>query len=158
MYPTYLLTYLLTPLSRVLFEKLTGSAASQEIPRIFGTRRFITVLTSARHLSLSWANSIQSSQPPPTSWRSILILSSHLNIILPSPVVSFPQVSPPEPCAPLSPAPYAPHTPLISLCILRTHIIKENFRIVIGKFHFGPTYHTTNMGKWCWERTMWVRL
>ena len=46
-------TYLLTPWSRVLLEKLTGSAASQEIPRIFGTRRFITVLTSARHLSLS---------------------------------------------------------------------------------------------------------
>ena len=47
------LTYLLTPWSRVLLEKLTGSAASQEIPRIFGTRRFITVLTIARHLSLS---------------------------------------------------------------------------------------------------------
>jgi hypothetical protein len=31
---TYLLTYLLTPRSRVLLEKLTGSAASQEIPRI----------------------------------------------------------------------------------------------------------------------------
>jgi len=44
---------LLTPCSRVLLEKLTGSAASQEIPRIFGTPRFITVLTSARHLSLS---------------------------------------------------------------------------------------------------------
>jgi len=73
---TPLPTYLLTPWSRVLLEKLTGSAASQEIPRIFGTRRFITVLTSARHLSLFWANSIQSSQPPPTSWRSILILSS----------------------------------------------------------------------------------
>ena len=28
----YLLTYLLTPWSRVLREKLTGSAASQEIP------------------------------------------------------------------------------------------------------------------------------
>jgi len=50
---TYTLTYLLTPWSRVLLEKLTGSAASKEIPRIFGTRRFITVLTSARHLSLS---------------------------------------------------------------------------------------------------------
>ena len=50
---SYLLTYLLTPWSRVLLEKLTGSAASQEIPRIFGTRRFITVLTSARHQSLS---------------------------------------------------------------------------------------------------------
>ena len=48
-----LLYYLLTPRSRVLLEKLTGSAASQEIPRIFGTRRFITVLTNARHLSLS---------------------------------------------------------------------------------------------------------
>ena len=48
-----LLTYLLTPWSRVLLEKLTGSAASQEITRIFGTRRFITVPTSARHLSLS---------------------------------------------------------------------------------------------------------
>ena len=42
-----------TSWSRVVLEKLTGSAASQEIPRIFGTRKFITVLTSARHLSLS---------------------------------------------------------------------------------------------------------
>ena len=67
-----------------LLEKLTGSAASQEIPRIFGTQKFLTVLTSARHLSLSWANSIQSPQPPPTSWRSILILSSHLRLGLPS--------------------------------------------------------------------------
>ena len=46
-------SYLLTPWSRGLLEKLTGSAASQEIPRVFGTRRLITVLTSARQLSLS---------------------------------------------------------------------------------------------------------
>ena len=106
------LTHLLTPCSRVLLEKLTGSAASQEIPHIFGTRRFITVLTSAHQPSLSWSKSIQSSQPPLTSWRSILILSSHLCLGLPS--GSFPQVSPPEPCTPLSPAPYAPHAPPIS--------------------------------------------
>jgi hypothetical protein len=49
----YLLTYLLTPWSRALLEKLTGFAASQEIPRIYGARKFITVLTSARQLSLS---------------------------------------------------------------------------------------------------------
>ena len=67
--------------------ELTGSAASQEIPRIFGTLRFLTVFTSARHLSLSWANSIQSPKPPPTSWRSILILSSHLRLGLPSGLV-----------------------------------------------------------------------
>jgi len=82
--PKGLFTYLLTPWSRVLLEKLTGSAASQEIPRIFGTRSFITVLTSVRHLSLSWANSIQSPQPPPNSWRPILILSSHLRLGFPN--------------------------------------------------------------------------
>jgi hypothetical protein len=43
----------LTPWSRALLEMLTGFAASQEIPRIYGTRKFITVLTSARYLSLS---------------------------------------------------------------------------------------------------------
>ena len=47
----YLLTYLLTPWSRAPLEKLTGSAASQEIPRIFGTRRFLTVPTSANLLT-----------------------------------------------------------------------------------------------------------
>jgi hypothetical protein len=48
------LTYLLTPWSRVLPEKLTRDfAASQEIPRIYGTRKSLTVPTSARHLSLS---------------------------------------------------------------------------------------------------------
>jgi hypothetical protein len=45
--------HLLTPWGRVLLEKLTGFAASQEIPRIYGTRKFITVFTSVRHLSLS---------------------------------------------------------------------------------------------------------
>ena len=47
-------------------------------------QKFITVLTSARHLSLSWANSIQSPQPLPISWRSILILSSHIRLGLPN--------------------------------------------------------------------------
>jgi hypothetical protein len=44
-----LLTYVLAPWSRVLLEKPTGFAASQEIPRIYRTRKLITVLTSARH-------------------------------------------------------------------------------------------------------------
>jgi hypothetical protein len=57
-------TYLLTSWSRVL-EKLTGFATSQEFPRIYETRKFMTVFTSARHLSLSWARSIQSPPPRP---------------------------------------------------------------------------------------------
>ena len=115
-WPKHVVDYLLTPWRRDLLEKLTGSAGSREIPRNFGTRMFITVIRSARHLSLSWANSIQSPQPPPTSWRSILILSSHLRLGLLN--GSFPQVSPPEPCTPLSPAPYAPHASPISLSLI----------------------------------------
>ena len=45
---------------------------------------FITAFTSARHLSLSWARSIQSMPSHPTSCRSILIFSSHLRLGLPS--------------------------------------------------------------------------
>jgi len=48
-----LLTYLLTPWSRVLLEKLTGLQLVKKFPAFYGTRRFITALTSASHLSLS---------------------------------------------------------------------------------------------------------
>jgi hypothetical protein len=44
-------TYLLTPWSRVLLEKLTGLQLVKKFPAFYGTRRFITALTSARHLS-----------------------------------------------------------------------------------------------------------
>ena len=67
-----LLTYLLTPWSCVLLEKLTGFHLVKKFPTFYGTRRFITVLTSSRHLSLSWGSSIQSRPPHPTSCRSIL--------------------------------------------------------------------------------------
>jgi hypothetical protein len=47
----YLLTYLLTPWSRVFLEKLTVNfAASQEIPRIYETRKSLTVHTNALYL------------------------------------------------------------------------------------------------------------
>jgi len=57
---TYLLTYWLTPWSIVLFENLTSFQLVKKFPTFYGTRRFITVPTSARHLSVSWAISIQS--------------------------------------------------------------------------------------------------
>ena len=80
---TYLLTYLLTPWCRVLLEKLTGLQPVKKFPTFHRTRRFITALTSVRHLSLSWASPIQSICPHPTSWRSILILSTYLRLGLP---------------------------------------------------------------------------
>ena len=59
-------------------------AASQKFPAFHGTRRFITALTSVRHMSLSWASPFQSIYAHPTSWRSTLILSTHLSLGLPS--------------------------------------------------------------------------
>ena len=70
-------TYLLTPRSTVLLKTLTGSQLLKKSPAFYGTRRFITAFTSACHLSLSRASSIQSI--PPSHFLKI-----HLNIILPS--------------------------------------------------------------------------
>jgi len=75
-------TYLITARCRVLLEQLTGLQLVKKFPAFHATRRFITALTSARQLSLSWASPIQSIYPHPTSWRSILILSTHLRLSL----------------------------------------------------------------------------
>ena len=79
----YVFTYLLTPWCRVL-ETLTSLRLVKRFPAFHGTQRFITALTSVRHLSLSWASPIQSIYPHPTFWRSILILSTHLRLGLPN--------------------------------------------------------------------------
>jgi len=47
------ITYLLTPCSRVLLEKLIGSQLVKKFPTFYGTRRFITSFTTTLHLSLS---------------------------------------------------------------------------------------------------------
>jgi hypothetical protein len=69
--------------SRGLLEKLTGSQLVKKFPALYGTRRFVTAFTRAGDMSLSWASSIES-MPHPTSWRSILILFSHLRLGLSS--------------------------------------------------------------------------
>ena len=63
---TYLITYLFSLWSRVLLEKLTGSQLVKKFPAFYGTPRFISAFTNARHLSLSWASSIQAMSPYPT--------------------------------------------------------------------------------------------
>ena len=56
----------------------------KKFPAFYGTRRFNTAFTSARQLSISWARSIQSMPPHITFCRTILILSFHLRLGLPS--------------------------------------------------------------------------
>ena len=76
--------YLLAPWSRVLLVKLTGFQLIKKFPTYYGSWRFITAFTSTRHLPLTWASSIQSIPSPPTYGRSILTLSFHLHLCLPS--------------------------------------------------------------------------
>ena len=51
------------PWSRLLHNKLTGSELIKKFHAFYGIRRFLTAFTRARHLSLSWARSIQSKLP-----------------------------------------------------------------------------------------------
>jgi hypothetical protein len=51
-----LLMMLLNYLLHRVLERLTGCQLVKKLPTFYGTRRFITALTSARHLSLSWAS------------------------------------------------------------------------------------------------------
>ena len=100
-------------------------AASQEITRISRNPKVITALTSVRQLSLSWARPIQSIYPHSTSWRSILILSIHLHLGLPSSL--FPSGFPTKTLyAPLS-------SPIRATC--PAHLILLNFitRTILGK-------------------------
>jgi hypothetical protein len=63
-----------------------GAASVQllkNFPAFYGTQRFITVFTIALRRSLSWARTIQSIPHRP-SLRSVLLLSTHLRLGLPS--------------------------------------------------------------------------
>jgi hypothetical protein len=51
---------------------------------LYGTKMFITVLTKARHRTLSRASRIQFAPSIPISLRSILMISSHLRLGLPT--------------------------------------------------------------------------
>ena len=67
-----LLTYLLTPWSRVLLKKLIGIQVVKKFPAFYGTRRFITAFTKARHLFSPFLNKVtfyreELLEPRPTS-------------------------------------------------------------------------------------------
>ena len=106
-----LLACLLTPRSRVLFETLIGFAANQEIPRILWTPK-IHYRTHKCPPPVPILSQLHPVLTTPSQFlRSILILSSRLRLGLPN--GSFPQVSPPKPCAHLSLPPYVQHAPPI---------------------------------------------
>jgi len=82
-----LFIYLLNPWRRVLLEKLTGSQLVKNFPAFYGTRRFNTGFTSARHLSQ--INPVHVPIPLPEDPPIYALVFQ---------VVSFTQVLPPKPC------------------------------------------------------------
>ena len=119
---------------QILLEKLTGLQLVKKFPAFHATRRFITALTSVRHLSLSWASPIQSIYPHPTSYV-------HPNIIHPcmprfpqwSLSLRFPHQDPIHP--PLSPirATYPAHLILLDF-ITHTILVK----VKVKQSHYRP--------------------
>ena len=74
----YLLTYLLTPCSRCVLEKLTASQLVKKFTAFYGTRRFFAAFEETATCPSPEPD--QSSPcPHPTSWISILILSFRLS-------------------------------------------------------------------------------
>jgi len=140
----YIYTYLFTPWSRVLLEKLTGFQLVKKFPALYGTRRFITAFTSARRLSLSWARSIQSIPPYPISWTSISIISSHLRLGLPSGL--FPSGYPTKTlCTPLlSPIRATCPAHLILLDFITWRILGEQYRSLSSSLRSFLHYSVTS--------------
>jgi len=122
---TYLLTYLLTPWSRVLLEKLTGSAANQEIPRILWNPK----VPHRTHKCPPPLPILSELHPVPTT--PFHFLKIHHNIILPStsgsPQWSFSLRFPHQNPVHNSPLPHMRHMPRPS--------------------HFSRFYHPHNIGQ-----------
>ena len=117
----YILTYLLIYSMEQSPRETNRYSASQEIPRILWNPRVHYRIHNSPPPALSWAISIYSIPPHPTSWRSILILSSHLRLgfpscLFPSGLLTKALYTPPL-------FPYVLHTPPIpffSIFITRT--------------------------------------
>jgi hypothetical protein len=77
-------SYSLTSRSCALLEEPPVVQSLKNSPKFYGTWKFITVFTRALHWSLSWARSIQSIPSHPIYLKTILTLSTHLRLRLPS--------------------------------------------------------------------------
>jgi hypothetical protein len=78
---SYVLTY--SMVQDILWKTDSHSACQTITCFLYGTRKFITVLTKDRHRTLSWVSWIRFAPSIPISLNSILMLSSHLRLGLP---------------------------------------------------------------------------
>ena len=110
--------------SRVLAAQLTGPQLVKKFPTFFVAQMFITAFTSARQLYLHSDRGIESMALHPTSWWTILLLSSHLHLCLPS--YLFPSGLPTKILSAPLLSPTCPgHLNLLDwiICLINIHII-----------------------------------
>jgi len=142
-YYTYLLPYSTV---QSPFWEANWFEASQEIRAFHGTRMFINALTSVRQLCLSWASPIQSTYPHPTSWRSVLILSTHLHLGLPSGL--FPSGFPSKNLyTPLS-SPIRATWPVNIICAIILFLAIRVMYVIMHIIH--NSFSKKVVKTWCW--------
>jgi hypothetical protein len=123
----------LTPHRTVSPQKLTVPQLVKKFPIFYGTWKFITTFTIALHLSTLFARLIHSIPSQPTDLRSILILSSHVQVFQ---VVYLLKVSPTKLCMHFSSPPCVPHALPISSFL----IWSPKWYLVRCSNHGGPYY------------------
>jgi hypothetical protein len=91
-FPLYLLTYLLTysMVQDIIWKAFTQFV--KNIPPSYGTQRFITVFTKARHRTLFWARWIQFAPSIPISLRNIFIPLISFHHMVPSITTDLPLI------------------------------------------------------------------
>ena len=158
------ITYLLTPWNRVLLEKLIGPQLVNKFRAFYGTRKVHYRVYKCPPLSLFWVISVVSMPHHPTSWRSILILSSHLLPSLPSGL--YPPGFPTKIlCTPLAHTAICP-AHLIPLELI-TRIIFTNIIIIIIIISRNVNFCTVkfklyyliklHVGSWKFRTEIWFR-
>jgi hypothetical protein len=127
----------LTRRSWVLLEKLSVAQLDKKCHAFYGTRKFIATFTSARHLPLSWARSIQSMPTLIHEDPFSHYLSIHAYVFQPIP---FPQVLPSKRCTYLSSIPIratcSTHLRLHMITLIMTHVILSLITLNSGFQHW----------------------
>ena len=110
--------------------------ASQEIPHILWNPKVHYPVHKCPPLSLPSTSLIQSIPPHPTYWRSILLLSTHLSLGLPSGL--FPSGSSPKPCTLLFSPSYTWFVPKVSVLIFYLIIYWTYLKLQVISFEVWP--------------------